>query len=368
MSDPELRRQIAWEAGRLLYSQQESEYYRAKVRAAQRICRDWIATDQLPSDGEIRDQLQGIAHLHESDASRQHRREAHLAVLGLMRRLARFCPRLPAAALGPFPAAELPIDLYLHDAQLDAVLATLEDAGLAWHLEPQRHALLGTGESCPVVHVPQPLAIRLLVRAASPHEPPCDVQTGQPLPVVSIAQLERALQRDYPELQTLDAPPEVEHRLDRFQMYHMLLVPLEDVKLSPRRHPEGDALYHSLQVFDLARQELPYDEEFLLAALLHDVGKAIDPEDHIQAGLDALQGYITPRTAWLIANHALGHALHDGTLGARARRRLEASDNIQELLLLCRCDRAGRVAGVQVPDVDEALDYLRDLARTCGEG
>ena len=40
-------------------------------------------------------------------------------------------------------------------------------------------------------------------------------------------------------------------------------------------HPEGDALYHSLQVFDLACEESPYDEDFLLAALLHDVGKAM---------------------------------------------------------------------------------------------
>ena len=45
--------------------------------------------------------------------------------------------------------------------------------------------------------------------------------------------------------------------------------------------------------FDLARDELPYDEEFLLAALLHDVGKAIDPHDHVAAGLEALEGYIT---------------------------------------------------------------------------
>ena len=61
----------------------------------------------------------------------------------------------------------------------------------------------------------------------------------------------------------------------------MLLQPLEGVKQSPKHHPEGDALYHSLQVFELARDERPYDEEFLLAALLHDVGKAIDPADHV---------------------------------------------------------------------------------------
>src|SRR4051812_775733 len=67
--------------------------------------------------------------------------------------------------------------------------------------------------------------------------------------------------------------------LDRFTVYKLRLVPLESVKQGPREHPEGDALSHPLQVFALARAARPYDEEFLLAALLHDVGKAIDPAD-----------------------------------------------------------------------------------------
>ena len=40
-------------------------------------------------------------------------------------------------------------------------------------------------------------------------------------------------------------------------------------------HPEGDVLYHLLQCYVLAVDELPYDEEFQLAALLHDVGKIV---------------------------------------------------------------------------------------------
>ena len=55
-------------------------------------------------------------------------------------------------------------------------------------------------------------------------------------------------------------------------------------------------LYHSLQVFELARDARPYDEEFLLAALLHDVGKGIDPADHVGAALSVLEGLITERT------------------------------------------------------------------------
>ncbi len=106
---------------------------------------------------------------------------------------------------------------------------------------------------------------------------------------------------------------------DRFDQYRRLLLPLQQVKLNPEHHPEGDCLNHTMQVFDLACHELPYDEEFLLAALLHDVGKAIDRKDHIVAGLAALGDSITPRTAWLIEHHTEANLLVRGELGAARR-------------------------------------------------
>ncbi len=56
----------------------------------------------------------------------------------------------------------------------------------------------------------------------------------------------------------------------------------------------------------------------------------------------------------------------DKTLGHRAGKRLAQSEDYQELLLLAQCDRDGRQPGVEAPELDEALDYLRDLAQTCG--
>ena len=104
----------------------------------------------------------------------------------------------------------------------------------------------------------------------------------------------------------------------------------------------------------------------MFAALLHDVGKAIDARDHVAAGLEALDGSITARTEWLISHHMDAHRIHDGTIGYRARRRLAESDDYEDLLLLGECDRDGRVPGMVVPDVDEALDIIREVARTCG--
>jgi hypothetical protein len=158
-----------------------------------------------------------------------------------------------------------------------------------------------------------------------------------------------------------------ENTVDRFRTYELLLLPLEQVMQSPENHPEGDVLYHSLQVFELARQELPYDEEFLLAALLHDVGKAVDRRNHVAASLEVLAGAVSERTAWLIEHHVEALMLRDGTLGMRLRRRLEAAEDFDELMLLAACDRQGRVIGRITPDVPEALQYVRDLAEMCDE-
>jgi hypothetical protein len=153
----------------------------------------------------------------------------------------------------------------------------------------------------------------------------------------------------------------------RMLAFRLMLLALEPVEQSAESHPEGDALYHSLQVFQLARDAQPYDEEFLLAALLHDVGKAVDRREHTVASLEMLAGLITPRTAWLIEHHPAAHALRDGTLGARSRRRLAASPDFDDLKLLAECDAAGRQPGMPVPEVDQALDYLRRLAAECDD-
>lgn len=163
-----------------------------------------------------------------------------------------------------------------------------------------------------------------------------------------------------------DAEPEPRVRrlsdhLDRFAIYKMRLEPLASVKQNPRWHPEGDALYHSLQVFEKARQVRPYDEEFLLAALLHDVGKAIDPHDHVAAGLAALEGTLTPRTAWLIAHHMDLMARPDRPISPKVRALVESSEFRDDLVLLRDLDEAGREPGAPVGSIDEALDHLRGL-------
>ncbi|HTU27347.1 MAG TPA: HD domain-containing protein [Pirellulales bacterium] len=259
-----LRRQIALEAARLIYVDQESEYYRAKLQAARRLCQGLVTPGDLPSTREIRKELHAIRRSSslDTDAGSRSSHRGHATGAERFSSLWSETERWASAA---------------HDG------AAASDS------------------------------------------------------------------------------------YDRFRVYHLLLAPLEEVKQNPKYHPEGDVLYHSLQVFDLARGAVDYDEEFQLAALLHDVGKAIEPRDHVAAGLEALAGHITPRTAWLIEHQPHAAARREGSLGARSRRRLEANESFDDLMLLHECDRRGRVCGAAVPDLEDALDHVRELARLCDD-
>jgi hypothetical protein len=190
--------------------------------------------------------------------------------------------------------------------------------------------------------------------------------TGKAIERASIRELEELLAREYPDLDLEGELTADLAREDPHSVFRMLLLPLENVNQSPRYHPEGDALYHSLQVFELARERRPYDEELLLAALLHDVGKGLDRSNHVEAGLAALEGLITERTRFLIENHMHAHDYRTGELGYKMRRHLEASPDFEDLMLLREVDDAGRVSGAIVGTVDEALAYLKELERSNG--
>ena len=367
MSKGKLRQQIAWEAARLMYERVESEYYRAKLKAARRMGGGWVKPKDLPSNREIRDEIQVFARLYEGEQRLETLRDMRIAALRMMHLLRAFRPRLIGSTLTGHVRRGSDIDLHVFSDSIEAVTAALEREGLSYSVERKQVRKQGEERIYTHVHVVDRYTFELTVYAENlAHFVFKSSVTGKPIERVSIAELEQLLAREYPTLAIDDALAEAENQVDRFQIYHMLLLPLEQVKQSPKYHPEGDALYHSLQVFDLATHELPYDEEFLLAALLHDVGKAIDPHDHVAAGLEALEGFITERTAWLIGHHMEAHAILDGTIGQRAKKRLKESDDYDALLLLTRCDCQGRASGVAVPELEEALDYLRDLSDTCG--
>src|SRR5262249_26221936 len=78
MSQDKFRQAIAFEAARLMYERIESEYFTAKRKAAKRLCRRGVKPEDLPSNAEIREQIQVFARIHEGDRRTQHLRAMRL--------------------------------------------------------------------------------------------------------------------------------------------------------------------------------------------------------------------------------------------------------------------------------------------------
>lgn len=137
-----------------------------------------------------------------------------------------------------------------------------------------------------------------------------------------------------------------------------LLCDLDGVRQDPAYHPEGDALFHSLQVFDLARRSCQ-DRGLWAAALLHDVGKAIAGPDHDEIGADLLEGLVAPRVIWLVRHHLC-------LLRAPRRTRglLQGSAALADLERLRTWDLNGRRRDARPPSLEEALDLLLDQPQT----
>jgi hypothetical protein len=367
MPHTKLRQAIALEAARLMYERVESEYYTAKRKAAKRLCRRGVKPEDLPSNAEIREQIQVFARIHEGDRRTEHLREMRLEALRLMRLLRAFRPRLIGSVMTGHVRKGSDIDLHVFSDSAGLITDLLESEGYQFDVERKQIVKFAEARVFTHIHVYDRFNFELTVYAEDKaHYVFKSSITGKAIERASIHELEELLRREYPGIdieQELQASSKV---VDPYQIYRMLLLPLEEVRQSPRYHPEGDVLYHSLQVFELARDQRPYDEEFLLAALLHDVGKGIDPGDHVAAGLSALDGLITERTRFFIEHHMDAHAYRAGILGQELKTMLRASPDFDDLLLLSELDQQGRQQGVPVLTADEALDYLKELERFNG--
>ncbi|MFI4859257.1 MAG: HD domain-containing protein [Phycisphaerales bacterium JB063] len=364
--DPRVRATIALRAAQLMYHREETEYFTAKRKAARHLGIDWKHSPQdLPSNAEIRERIHTLASMVEGEQRGDDLRQMRLLALRHLRLLEPFRPRLIGSTLTGHTRKGSDIDLHVFTDRLSAITDLLDDHALPYRVEhkPVRkhnHTTVYTH-----IHIDDRFPVELTVYTEAQHRTVFRSSiTGKPIERANRKAFEKQMGEWYPdidldtEISTDDgAACDDTHRLS---VYRLLLGPLEHVKQDPRWHPEGDALYHSLQVFELARASRGWDVEFCEAALLHDVGKAIQRDDHVAAGVDALMGVASERVVTLVAYHMTAHAYRDGSLGARTRRRLEALDDFEDLLELSTLDQAGRRRGAQVCTVEQALHWLAE--------
>ncbi len=371
MSDARIRNQIAHIAARLMYEREESEYFTAKRKAARTLGVDARHRPyDLPSNAEIRDQIQSLAQFFEGDQRQQNLRSMRIAAVRMMRLLAPFRPKLIGSTLTGHTRKGSDIDLHVFAASVSAITNILDDLRLPYSVERKQVRKHNETRTFTHIHVRDRFDFELTLYAPDQQSYVFKSSiTGGPIESATLPQAEQLMESWYPGWQD-DRDDACANDADedaRFALYRQLLVPLERVRQDPVYHPEGDALYHSLQVFELMRRERDWDEEMLLAALLHDVGKAIDSRQHVEVAVEALAEAVTPRTLWLIEHHMIAHEVRAGTIGHRARLRLQAHPDFDDLMLLQRCDQAGRVPGVHVCGVDEVLAIVRSVASEYGE-
>ena len=227
------------------------------------MARGQFKPSDLPTNREIRDQIQTWAHLHEGDRRTENLRDMRLEALRLMRVLRLFRPRLIGSTLTGHVRHGSDIDLHLFSDNIEAVAGGLDEEGLSYEVERKRVRKHGEERVFVHIHIADRFPFELTIYAADmAHFVFRSSITGKAIERASIAELEQLLAREYPGVALDQSVLEAESRVDRFQIYEMLLLPLENVKENPAYHAEGDALYHSLQVFELARQRAPTTRSF----------------------------------------------------------------------------------------------------------
>ncbi|TWT63045.1 hypothetical protein [Rubinisphaera italica] len=347
----QLRQRIAREAARLIARGKVRNFHTARMRAMRWLSQQKLTSAQVPTQEEVMQELDRITSV--SDAYRDEGLQYLIDEVASLLKL--FKPLL----------------------YIDGQAMQSRDTPLChWIVSGYKHNAQASEPTDPAIHS---LALRACLDSShsklEPIEPP-DWATdsyqfsngiGHQIyldpTLESTDQITRELKGQNVtfherNVQTASELDETSEELSWSDTFRPLLERLESFHWDYAEHPEGDALYHSLQVYDLGRNLHPYDVEFQWACLLHDVGFVVDPRLPEEAALRVLSGRVTERVEFLVGNLSSAHRFLKHETQAKSLRK---SESFEELLDLARCDRDGRQPGKVVPTLEEALEQLESL-------
>lgn len=344
------------EAARLLLRGKENDYVAARKRAARWLSRRKLDAADIPTAAEIQTQLFALSGLFAEEHQTAARAGMRAAALELMDILQDFDPHVSGSAIDGTVTAGAALELDVQAESASAIAERLQEAGFRTRITSAN----GSGEVVSLNHG-FPCEIRVDSQfAQSDADVPSEADNNR-FDMAGLQHLvAQAASAQYDDIDDSSAEVEVEHEYhrDAFAVFEMLLEPLEQIQLDPQSHPEGDALYHSLQTFELGLDEHPYDEEFLLACLLHEAGLSINRREPVRALLQVVGDLITDRTCFLIENlAAASEFLRSGNIAPALRR----SEDFDELMALALCDRDARLPGAEVRELADALEYIAGI-------
>jgi hypothetical protein len=254
MADERTRRQIAFLAAQMMYHRTDAEYFTAKRKAARQLGVEYRhRPGDLPSNKEIRDQIQAMARMHEGPKRLERLRDMRLAGLRMMRLLARFRPRLIGSVRTGHVRKGSDIDIHIFGDSLALVTNTLDEHGLAYDVEHKRIVKYGEERVFTHIHLVDGHSFELtLYPEDKVHYVFKSSITGKAIERASIAELEELFKREYPDLDFDDEVLRLEEQIDPFDL--VLLAELD------RRARVSGALVcdldEALQILrDLAEQE-----------------------------------------------------------------------------------------------------------------
>ncbi len=357
-----VRKSIAWHAAKLLHSREETQWHRAKWKAARRQIGGRISPRDLPTHEEIEFQLRSITRQLEGDPDQANWHHLKQIALQAMQRWEEYQPRLIGSVASGSVRDDSDINLVLFATNVDRAAEKIGQ-------EPSESCWIdqswSSGGSIPLTGrelstTSRGVQLRLwVVPESTSNRPWYDLNRKREIHSQDIRELMHSLELP-------DEPHDSDSsQVDPYTWFCQLLESLEDVPVDLKEHPEGDLLFHSLQVYALASEEFPNDLEAWEAALLHDIGALTATDDWQQASVALLGDSITPRTAWLIEHWPDALLASKNQLGARALRRLKDHPDWDMLLALVAMDRQGRVGNLETPSLEEAIHQLRQLHLQC---
>lgn len=188
-------------------------------------------------------------------------------------------------------------------------------------------------------------------------------------------------------LMTDDAPSAYLNQISRQDFFKefpfSMLNRLKEIPQSPKHHPEGNVWNHTMLVIDVAARKREKSKEpaaFMLAALLHDIGKAettksrndrITAYNHEKVGasqaVDFLKEFIDDealiqRVVSLVRWHMQILFVIKSMQFADIRS-MQKEIDIEEIALLGYCDRMGRLNS----DEEEENENLELFLKKCHE-